>query len=76
MQCIDADYTVTNPVRIGRSLTNFQQRQAVIRLFGVNEMGNSVLVYVHNFMPYFYVPRYPGMTELDMSAFAESLNVR
>ena len=27
----------------------------VIRLFGVNAIGNSLCVYVHNFLTYFYV---------------------
>lgn len=41
---IDADYTCIS------------LNQPVIRLFGITESANSVMLLVHNFEPYFYVP--------------------
>ncbi len=36
--------------------TNFKDTESsVIRIFGVNAQGNSVMAHVHNFTPYFYV---------------------
>jgi len=41
---IDADYSLMN------------EDIPVVRLFGVTEGGNSVMLLVYNFEPYFYVP--------------------
>lgn len=75
-QLIDTDYTIGEPVRIGTSMTQFSQKQAILRLFGVNDAGNSILAYVHNFMSYFYVPAWPGCTTEQINMFGQSLNVR
>ncbi|PXF45121.1 DNA polymerase delta catalytic subunit [Gracilariopsis chorda] len=45
---------------------------AILRLFGVTEQGNSVLLRVHRFYHYFYVPVLPGV---EASALNEALNV-
>jgi len=45
---VDVDYYITRD-----SSTN--QEKCVIRLFGVNEHGNSILAHVHNFLSYLYV---------------------
>lgn len=29
--------------------------KAVLRMYGITENGNSVMVHIHNFLPYFYV---------------------
>jgi DNA polymerase delta subunit 1 len=52
-----------------------KQQQAVIRLFGVNEIGNSIVVFVHGFMPYFYVQCWSGFDQHDLTVFGEALNV-
>lgn len=75
MQLIDVDYLIADPLPIGSSATNFSQKQAVLRMFGVNDAGNSVLVYVHNFMRYFYVPAPPNATADMINMFGQSLNV-
>jgi len=48
--------------RVGESPVRWTQKQAVLRLYGVNDAGNSILAYAHNFMRYFYVPLPPGAT--------------
>eukprot|EP00746_Dinoflagellata_sp_MGD_P000697 gnl/MRDRNA2_/MRDRNA2_101258_c0_seq1.p1 gnl/MRDRNA2_/MRDRNA2_101258_c0~~gnl/MRDRNA2_/MRDRNA2_101258_c0_seq1.p1 ORF type:complete len:1045 (+),score=202.18 gnl/MRDRNA2_/MRDRNA2_101258_c0_seq1:77-3211(+) len=35
----------------------------IIRMFGVNEEGNSVMAHIHGFMPYFFVPCPNGFTD-------------
>lgn len=55
-------------------MTQFSQKQAILRLFGVNDAGNSVLAYVHNFMSYFYVPAWAGCTTDNINAFGQALN--
>lgn len=53
-----------------------KQRRAVIRLFGVTEHGNSVAMHVHNFLPYFYVPAWRGLTVASLQEFKDALNQR
>lgn len=65
---------VGDPVKIGSSSTQFSQKQAFLRLFGVNDAGNSVLAYVHNFMPYFYVPAWANCTPEQINLFGQALN--
>ncbi|PXF45212.1 DNA polymerase delta catalytic subunit [Gracilariopsis chorda] len=45
---------------------------AILRLFGVTEQGNSVLLRFHRFYHYFYVPVLP---EVEASALNEALSV-
>ncbi len=48
----------------------------VLRMFGVNELGNSVCVFVHGFEPYFYAEApTPTFSPDDCAALAEVLNV-
>lgn len=75
-QLTDVDYFIGDPVKIGTSMTQFSQKQAILRMFGVNDAGNSVLAYVHNFMSYFYVPAWPGCTPEQINHFGQALNVR
>ncbi|KAH9933323.1 DNA polymerase family B-domain-containing protein [Fomitopsis serialis] len=44
------------------------------RIFGVTEAGHSVMAYITDFFPYFYVAAPRGFTESDTWAFAEYLN--
>ncbi|ORX34769.1 putative delta DNA polymerase [Kockovaella imperatae] len=46
----------------------------VLRLFGVNAAGNSVLAYVHGFKPYFYVAAPPGFLNKDLEPLKDSIN--
>jgi len=73
-QLIDTDYWVVDPVRIGSSMAQFSQKQAALRLFGVNEHGNSVCCQVHNFMSYFYVQAPGEMTNDMVNMFGQTLN--
>lgn len=50
------------------------QRAPVLRLFGVNMNGNSILAYIHGFKPYFYVPAWEGFTQKDLQLFGDALN--
>eukprot|EP00808_Paulinella_micropora_P029317 g78653.t1 len=67
-QLLEADYDTQKPVgRVG-------QRRPVIRLFGATEDEQSVLVYVDNVLPYFYVPAWEGFSQSDLGAFGDTLN--
>ena len=46
---IDCDYTVEKQLKNGEEL-----EVPVIRLYGVNQEGNSIAVFIYNFQPYFY----------------------
>lgn len=52
------------------------QRAPVVRVYGVTERGNSILLYVHNFLPYFYIPTWPDFTGDDLRFIGDALNVR
>lgn len=43
-------------------------------MFGVNADGNSVVMYIHGFLPYFYVPAWEGFTNADVQIFGDALN--
>ncbi|WRT63862.1 uncharacterized protein IL334_000787 [Kwoniella shivajii] len=45
-----------------------------IRLFGVNQMGNSVLAHVHGFKPYFYVAAPQGFLNKDLEPLKDKIN--
>ncbi|OCH91039.1 hypothetical protein OBBRIDRAFT_887287 [Obba rivulosa] len=45
-----------------------------LRMFGVTEDGHSVLMYVRDFLPYFYVAAPRGFTKEDSFAFEQYLN--
>ena len=47
----------------------------VLRLFGVNAEGNSVLAYIHGFKPYFYVAAPPGFLTKDLEPLKDAINV-
>lgn len=46
----------------------------VIRIYGVNEKGNSIVMHVHGFTPYFYVQAPPGFQESHIAAFRVALD--
>ena len=53
-----------------------EERAAAVRFYGVTKAGNSVMVHVHGFMPYFYVRAWPGFKPEDCEPFRERLNGR
>ena len=54
-QQMDLDYTVAKPPHYDKTKPRPTTRAPVIRMFGVTEKGNSVMCWVHDFKPYFYV---------------------
>lgn len=46
----------------------------VIRIYGVTDEGNSVVMHVHGFTPYFYVQAPPNFQEKDVPNFRIALN--
>lgn len=74
LQLVEADYVIREhpPARFAPELDGVDQPAAVLRLFGPSELGNSVMVTVHGFLPYFYVPAEP-LGAQDLPAFAAAL---
>jgi DNA polymerase delta subunit 1 len=77
-QLTDVDYLLGDipelGERVGNSPVRWSQKQAVLRLYGVNDAGNSVLACVHNFMRYFYIPAPQGSTEEFCALLGQTLN--
>jgi len=60
-----------------RSVPGSRRRPVpVIRLYGVNMAGNSVMAHVHGFTPYFYCNAPDGFTEGDLGKFRAALEQR
>lgn len=78
VQTVDIDYTIGTPVTFpshpSPHAPGTSQKAAIVRLFGVDNEGHSVLVHIHNLLPYFYVMSWPGFTQQDLNLFASSLN--
>ena len=47
----------------------------ILRLFGVNAKGNSVLAHVNGFQPYFYVAAPSGFLNKDLDPLKDVINV-
>jgi hypothetical protein len=78
VQVIDTDYYVgqpLDPVQWPEMKGSREGPAPIVRLFGVTETGQSILVHAHCFTPYFYVQAPPGFTEHDCGIFRTSLNV-
>ncbi|GJP75446.1 hypothetical protein CLOP_g5892 [Closterium sp. NIES-67] len=71
-QQLDIDYYLTSDSPFK---THYKQ-SAVLRIFGVNEHGNSVCAMVHGFLPYFYVMAPTQFTYDDVAAFHTQLSER
>jgi DNA polymerase delta subunit 1 len=71
----EADYSVT-PVPSDFAAGSRESKAATVRMFGVTAAGNSVLVHVHGFRPYFYVRAPPGFGQEHIGAFTQTLNAR
>ena len=46
----------------------------IVRMFGVNMEGNSILAHVHGFAPYFYVQAVKDFKQEDCGHFRDALN--
>ena len=53
-----------------------EERAAVIRMFGTTKDGNSVMVHVHGFFPYFYVRAPHGFQQSHVESFKQALGSR
>lgn len=68
------DPLAKNPAA-GRAVPGSKSRPVpIIRLYGVNDDGNSVLLHVHGFTPYFYVVPPPGFKKEHLGAFRSALD--
>lgn len=54
--------------------TSTGQREAVLRIFGVTEEGNSICAHITGFFTYLYIPAWSGMTQTDIQTFSDTLN--
>lgn len=79
LQIVDCDYYTGSPLN-PEAWPQMQGARAglvpIVRMFGVTEAGQSIMVHVHCFTPYFYVQAPSGFTEADCGTFRSSLNVR
>ncbi len=74
---IDCDYYVGQPLDSTEWPDMKGSREGpapIVRIFGVTESGQSVLVHAHCFTPYFYVQAPPGFVEADCGLFRSALN--
>ncbi|CAI6000367.1 unnamed protein product [Closterium sp. NIES-65] len=71
-QQLDIDYYLTSD----SPFKTHYKSSAVLRIFGVNEHGNSVCAMVHGFLPYFYVMAPSQFTYDDVAAFHTQLSER
>lgn len=53
-----------------------EQRSAIVRMYGITNNGNSVCCYVHGFMPYFYIPCWPGFTQSNVRDVGDAINTK
>lgn len=44
-------------------------RVPVMRMYGINDAGNSICCHVHGFSPYFYVTAPPTLKEANLTEF-------
>lgn len=64
-----------NPTRSTNSMMAIPNTVALMRLYGVNASGNSVLAHVHGYRPYFYVKAPPGFDPSVCEEFRNLLNI-
>ncbi|KAH3762960.1 DNA polymerase delta catalytic subunit [Pelomyxa schiedti] len=71
-QKLEIDYTVGDPIK---GMPGSPVKPVpIVRMFGVNEAGNSILLNVHGFTPYFYVKAPPGFHENSCAEFRHAFN--
>ncbi|KAK4320604.1 hypothetical protein Pmani_008540 [Petrolisthes manimaculis] len=49
-------------------------RVPVMRMYGINDAGNSICCHIHGFSPYFYVTAPPSLKEANLTHFKNALN--
>lgn len=70
IQCLDVEQSFL----FVSSSEKEKLKKASIRIFGVNDTGNSVLIHVHDFLHYFFIPK-PGRASLEeINTLASLLN--
>ncbi|XP_071544881.1 DNA polymerase delta catalytic subunit isoform X2 [Panulirus ornatus] len=71
-QQIEIDYYIGNPIQ---GMPGQQVGKVpVMRMFGINDSGNSVCCHVHGFSPYFYVTCPPSFKDVHLGEFKNVLN--
>ena len=76
MNMYDGDPLARNPLE-GHSVPGARVGPvSILRMFGVTQLGNSVLAHIHGFTPYFWTSPPPGMTPADVPAFQASLEAQ
>lgn len=71
-QQIEIDHYIGNPIE---GMPGQQAGKVpVMRMFGINDAGNSVCCHVHGFSPYFYVTCPPTFNESHLGEFKTTLN--
>lgn len=75
-QQIEVDYAIASTEQAPPGMYQGARRQVpVVRLYGVNDNGNSVCAFVHGFEPYFLVEK-PSFWNIDHTeALKQQLNV-
>jgi len=56
-------------------IASSNEQLPIMRLYGVNSSQNSVLLHVHGFLPYLYIPAPEGMQKDDLEEVENSLMV-
>ena len=82
MQQMDADSYTGQPSsetiqlskRLGCAYKVFHDGVPIMKLYGVTDAGNSVLVHVHGYEPYFYVRAPPGFSGKHCDGFRSTLD--
>eukprot|EP00002_Diphylleia_rotans_P033158 TRINITY_DN7021_c0_g1_i1.p1 TRINITY_DN7021_c0_g1~~TRINITY_DN7021_c0_g1_i1.p1 ORF type:complete len:1103 (-),score=239.27 TRINITY_DN7021_c0_g1_i1:90-3398(-) len=73
-QQIDADYYVGDPIA---GMPGYHGGQVpIVRLFGVNREGNSVMAHVHGFTPYFFSPVPEGFDPGNCERLRKAMNAK
>lgn len=68
---IDVDcYSDKPPGNASKDEGRFSNEVSIVRMYGVNEKGNSIVVHVFNFKPYFYM-QIPATMHLDNTHLAD-----
>mmetsp|Transcript_75821 Transcript_75821/g.158059 ORF Transcript_75821/g.158059 Transcript_75821/m.158059 type:complete len:1056 (+) Transcript_75821:103-3270(+) len=71
---VDLDYYTDNPdFRFSKLQPGIDTKVPILRMYAVTESGNSVLVHIHGFDPYFYVPCANEAIASQPNLFKESL---
>lgn len=76
-QQIEVDYAIasTEQAPPGMYQAGVRRQVAVVRLYGVNDNGNSVCAFVHGFEPYFLVEKPYSWNNDHTEALKSQLNV-